>query len=190
MLRATGWTLVVALLLAAWTEAAAAQSDGPPTAAAQSGEAPSPRTLLSVLAGVQGTNPEIHAFAGVGGGYLVRPRAGAEGVALLGAGRGYRSGLIGGGPSLVVLDEPRVQLRLWGGPAWYRESLAPSEIAGDATRAGRATGAAMAGLTVRAPVGRVALTGGLLYWTGRFEEAGFQRSENFHGFRLTVGVAR
>jgi hypothetical protein len=185
MLRAIGRILVVALLLAAWTEAAMAQSGEAP-----SGEAPPSRTLLSVLAGVQGTDPEIHAFAGVGGGYLVRPRVGGEGVALLGAGRGYRSGLIGGGPSLVVLDEPRVQLRLWGGPAWYSESLAPSEIAGDATRAGRATGAAMAGLTARAPVGRVALTGGLLYWTGRFEEAGFQQGEVFHGFRLTLGIAR
>jgi hypothetical protein len=175
MLRATGRILVVALLLAAWTETSEAQSGGP---------------LISVLAGVQGTDPEIHAFAGVGGGYLVRPRVGGEGVALLGTGGGYRSGLVGGGPSFVVVDEPRAQLRLWGGPAWYRESLAPSEAVADPSRAVRATGAAMAGLTVRAPVGRVALTGGLLYWTGRLEEAGFQRSETVHGFRLTVGVAR
>ncbi|TVP42278.1 MAG: hypothetical protein EA350_16660 [Gemmatimonadales bacterium] len=174
MLRATRRILVVALLLGAWMDVAEAQSGG---------------TLGSVLAGVQGTDPEPHLFAGVGGGYLVNARLGGEGVALLGGG-GYRSILVGGGPSAVVLDAPRAQVRLWGGPAWYRESLAPSDAAAESSRAVRGTGAVMAGLTARAPMGRVALTGGLLFWTGRFEETGFERSEAVHGFRVTLGVSR
>ncbi|CAN5801071.1 hypothetical protein BH23GEM11_BH23GEM11_04550 [soil metagenome] len=175
MLRVTGRILVFALLLATWTEAAAGQSGGP---------------LVSVLAGLQGTNPEPHVFVGLGGGYLVNSRFGAEGVALAGAGRGYRSGLVGGGPSAVVVDAPRAQVRIWGGPAWYRESLAPSDAAADPARAVRATAAAMAGVTARAPVGRIALTGGIVYWAGRLDEAGFERSETVHGFRVTLGVAR
>lgn len=175
MIRVAGRILFAAFLLTAWMEPAQAQSGS---------------ALISVLAGVQGTDPEPHGFLGVGGGYLVIPRLGGEGVALVGAGGGYRSGLVGVGPTAVLFHAPRAQVRLWGGPAWYWESLASPEAAADPSRAVRATAAAMVGLMIRAPTRRVDLTGGLLYWAGRADEAGFETSETLHGFRLTLGIAR
>lgn len=136
--------------------------------------------ILSLLAGVQGTDPSIHAFGGVGIGYMASERWGAEGVGLVGSGTSFESAMAGGGPSFRALRHPNGEIRLWAGPAWYRESWPQAEP--------RSVLAGVAGAFFRVPLPRAAFTGGLLYWRGSLDEEDFRTAVTVDGFRFMLGL--
>ncbi len=139
----------------------------------------------SVLAGIDGTDPGVHAFGGVGGGVMLHRLGGIEGVGLAGGGASYTSLLVAAGPSLRLVADPRGELRLWGGGGWYREALS-----GGVDAAPRSMASGVVGLSGRTPVGRVHLAAGVIHWRGRADGDGFVRSPVASGWRLMVGVGR
>jgi hypothetical protein len=142
-----------------------------------------------VVGGIHGTDPGIHAFGGVGGGVFLRPRVGIEGMALGGAGGSYSSVFLGAGPSVRLVSRPGGELRAWGGPAWYRESLS-GPVGGSVSPDPRSMLAGALGLVGRIPAGPVHLSAGVLAWHGSVSADGFAASASTTGVRFLVGVGR
>jgi hypothetical protein len=158
----------------------------PDRASAQAGSGAAPAVLVSVLGGVQGTDPSPHLFGGLNASATFLGATGFEVLALVGSGRSYSSALVATGPAFRIVDGPGLGVRAWGGLALYGESLTdPGIDANDRTVVGFG-----GGVMFRVPVWRGALTGGIVHWRGSYDDAGFARSASMSGTRLVVGVGR
>jgi hypothetical protein len=157
------------------------------SAAPLSGQAPIAPTgpFGSVLAGIDGTDPSVHAFGGVGGGYLLHRWGGIEGIGLAGGGASYTSVLLAVGPSLRVVASPRGELRAWGGAGWYREALS-----GGVDADPRSLVAGVGGISGRVPLGPLHVAAGVVHWRGRLDADGFVARPVAGGWRFMVGVGR
>jgi hypothetical protein len=194
------FSLVVAVMVLVPAQPVLGQTSGPDPVLRHGSLPPTPDILpaspepgagliAGLLGGIHGTDPDPHFFGGVNAGYMASRWAGGEGVVLAGSGGGYGSLLAGAGPTLRFLTGARGEMRVWVGGGWYRESLSMPP-GSEAPTAIRGSGVATGGLQARIPAGPVGVTAGFLFWAGRFEEAGFVEPATFHGFRITMGVAR
>jgi hypothetical protein len=139
----------------------------------------------ALLAGIDGADPSVHAFGGVGGGTMLHRWGGAEGIGLAGRGAGHSSVLLGAGPSLRLVASPRGELRAWAGVGWYREALT-----GGVEADPRSLVAAVGGLSGRVPLGPVHVAAGIVHWRGRLDADGFVSRPVASAWRFMVGVGR
>ncbi len=152
------------------------------------GQAPveSPAVLVSLLGGIQGTDPEPHLFGGVNVGARFLGATGFEFLALGGSGRAYNSVLVATGPAFRIADGPGLGVRAWAGLAVYGESLRdPGIDANDRSMVGVG-----GGVMFRFPVWKGALAGGLVHWRGSYDDTGFPQGASASGTRLMMGVGR
>jgi hypothetical protein len=177
--RRRGWLLpllVLAVAIPAWVEA----QDAPA------------RWDAALVAGVHGTDPELHLFGGLEARLRLAGRAGGRTLALRGSGRSYTSTLVALGPSVrLPLGSRSGQgagpgIEAWGGPAWYGEHLEAPE--GPHLSRGALVG--LAGISLRVPVWKGTVSAGLVHWRGSVSDEGFATPGPLAGTRFMLGVGR